>query len=172
MQILATNAHMLEELVLEATASHPAEQIWLGDEHVSNVHFRPSPADASGAVSEQVWQEQVAGANARTAESVNLAVEADIRAFIPFYFQRPPQIPIGADVEVLVVLLIAEAVINLKAADPSAVLPQIATAKTEHATLWLRIVELAVRDVAHIKVIWADLAPAVAAEAEQIEAGP
>src|SRR5262249_36285289 len=80
MQILAANAHVLEQFVLQAAARHPAEQIRLSVE-ANDVKFRPSPAEASGTVGEQIWHEQVAGAHACTAKSVNLAVDDDAAAF-------------------------------------------------------------------------------------------
>ena len=37
MQIFAADAHVLEQLVFQAAARHPAEQIWLGGEGITSV---------------------------------------------------------------------------------------------------------------------------------------
>src|SRR5262249_24349959 len=65
-------------------------------------------------------------------------------------------------------LLVAEAVVDFNAGDPSAVLPIVAAAKAEYATLGLRVME----GTLQVAVVRADLAPAIAAEAEQLEASP
>src|SRR5262249_38784572 len=106
--------------------------------------------------------DEIADTQAGAAQGVDLAVRSTIE---------------GAAVTTragdrLGLFLMAEAIVDFHAADPAAVLPVVAAAEAKHTALWLRGMEPLYGEVEDGNVIRRDAAPAIAAEPEDVEAGP
>src|SRR5262245_34398781 len=173
MQILAPQSYVIEQSELQAAAGNPTEFVgpgrlgghiaWilLDTDRLGFGHLRAAPSQAGRAVGEHVRHEQIAGAQAGASERIDLARKgngsrSDGRTRIAANLSNRLR---GR----LLLLLVAEAVVDLQAADPSAVLPIVAAAEAEHAALGFRIVEGGAIQF-FVGVIRRNAAPAIAAK--------